>query len=240
MKPRRTADGFALGYTISMSPLLLRRLGLILVMLAFAFYVIFLAPAHDGPAAWRAAFASARNPAVSAIFGLLIVVTLLYWTQLYSDSLEQRIWAWPFALGMVAVGAFSLLAYLILRSPLSAPREKSTGRMFQLIKRRGYANLMLAAILGLLAWGVGEGDWLGFIREFRASGLVNMASVNLVLLILVFPVLLSDDFAHRGLTDESPLARIAMAVPLLGPALYLALRPDEVLAQPAKASSRRR
>ena len=57
----------------------------------------------------------------------------------------------------------------------------------------------------------------------------NVMSVDFLLLILLFPTLLRDDFTRRGLTDESLLARLALAVPLFGPAVYLVLRPHETV-----------
>lgn len=222
-----------------MSPLLVRRLALSSVLLVFAFYSLFLTPGREGPAAWRILLGSMRNPAVLAVFGLLVIETLMYWAQLSIDSVRQKIIAWPFAIAMMPIGALSLLAYLILRGTPAISDRRSIGLPFRLVASRRCACLLLAVLIALLALAVWQGDWLAFIRDFRTIGLINLATVNLVLLILLFPVLLPDDFDRRGLNEEGLLPRIAMAVPLLGPALYLALRPGEASSQPTRILNRR-
>jgi hypothetical protein len=49
-------------------------------------------------------------------------------------------------------------------------------------------------------------------------------SLDFCLLCLLFPLLLPDDLARRGLNDRRWFWSISL-VPLIGPAIYLAMRP---------------
>ena len=71
------------------------------------------------------------------------------------------------------------------------------------------------------------GDPADYVFWFRHSNFVHVMTVDLLVLTLLFPALLRDDMARRGVSDEDGLGRFALAVPLLGPAWYLLRRPAE-------------
>jgi len=108
-----------------LTPLLLRRSALSALLLADVLYAAFAAPKGDPPGNLFVSLAlgqgPARNPAVWGVFQLLGIVPLMYWALLFPDGRGQRVWAWPFALGMMALGALALLPYLILRRPYPDP-----------------------------------------------------------------------------------------------------------------------
>lgn len=129
---------------------------------------------------------------------------------------------------MMALGSFALLPYLALRRPYAAPVGGAPGwGAVRWFGGRPFGVFAALALAGLLVYGVGRGDFADYAHWFRVSSLVNTFTVDFVLLTLLFPALLRDDFARRGLREDTWLARIALALPLLGPALYLALRPAE-------------
>ena len=89
-----------------MTPLTVRRLGYGLLLLAYLFYAFKLAPPDNGhePSFLDLGLGRgpARNPAIWAVFNLLGIVPLMYWALMFPDGRGQRVWAWPFALGMMA------------------------------------------------------------------------------------------------------------------------------------------
>lgn len=218
-----------------LTPLVLRRLALSALLLADVLYAVYLAPKGNPPSSSQYGLfvtlalgqGPARNPAIWGVFQLLGIVPLLYWALLFPDGRGQRVWAWPFALGMMAFGAFSLLPYLILRRgyEVAVPGKKNLAvRWFGC---RPFAIFAVAALTVLLGIVIIAGNGMDYLFWFRRSNFVNVMTVDLVVLTLLFPILLRDDMARRSVSDDSTLGRIALGVPLLGPAYYLVRRPAE-------------
>lgn len=214
-----------------MTPLLFRRLGLALLLLADILYAVYLAPKGDPPGTSFLSLAlgqgAGRNPAVWAVFMLLGVVPLLYWALLFPDGRGQRVPAWPFALGMMAFGSFALLPYLILRRSYADPVSGSRSLIVRWFDGRPFAVFANLALLGLVVYAFGWGSLPDYVFWFRRSNFVHVMSVDFLLLLLLFPALLRDDMARRGVSEGDPLGRFALAVPLLGPAFYLLRRSQE-------------
>ena len=214
-----------------MTPLLLRRLAFSLLLAADIAYAAYLAPKGDPPGVSLRTLAlgqgPARNPAVWAVFQLLGVVPLMYWALMIPDGRGQKVWAWPFALGMMALGSFVLLPYLILRRPYPRPVPGPASLPVRWFGGRPFAVFVALALAGLLLYGVGRGDLADYAHWFRHSNFIHVMTVDFLLLTLLFPTLLRDDMARRHVSDEDPLGRFALAVPLLGPAWYLLRRPAE-------------
>ena len=208
-----------------------RRVGFGLLLLGYLAYAHFLAPHTDPPNGGFLDIAlgrgPGRNPAVWGVFQLLGVVPLMYWALLAPDSREQKVWAWPFALGMMAVGSFALLPYLIVRrsAPVASPGPRSLIEHW--FGGRPFAIFVAAALAALLFYITCWGNLAGFVTWFRVSNLIHLMTLDLLVLTLLFPALLRDDMARRGVSDESMLGRAALGVPLLGPMAYLVLRPGE-------------
>lgn len=216
-----------------LTPLVLRRLALSALLLADVLYAAFLAPKGDPPGNLFVMLAlgqgPARNPAIWGVFQLLGIVPLLYWALLFPDGCGQRVWAWPFAFGMMALGAFSLLPYLILRRPYKFLVPGARNLAVRWFAGRPFAVLVAAALIVLLVYIALWGNLAGYVFWFRHSNFVHVMTVDLLVLTLLFPTLLGDDMKRRGVSDESLLGRIALGVPLLGPAWYLVRRPAEPL-----------
>ncbi len=212
-------------------PLLVRRLLLLLLLIADILYAAFVAPKGDPPGNLFLELAlgqgPAKNPAVWGVFQLLGIVPLMYWALLFPDGRGQKVWAWPFSLGMMAFGAFSLLPYLILRRPYPNAVPGARNLAVRWFAGRPFAVFVAVALAALLAWILLFGSLANYVYWFRVSNFVHVMTVDLLVLTLLFPVLLRDDMARRGVSDESVLGRVALAVPLLGPAWYLVMRPGE-------------
>ncbi len=222
---------FRAGYKKALMPLLTRRLLFLALLIADVLYAAFVAPKGDPPGNLFLELAlgqgPARNPAVWGVFQLLGIVPLMYWALLVPDGRGQKVWAWPFALGMMAFGAFALLPYLILRRPYpdavpgarNGPVRWFAGRPFAV-----FAALALAALLVCIML---FGNLANYVYWFRVSNFVHVMTIDLLALTLLFPALLRDDMARRGVSEESALGRAALGLPLLGPAWYLVMRPGE-------------
>ena len=94
----------------------------------------------------------ARKPAVWGVFQLLGIVPLMYWALLFPDGRGQKVWAWPFALGMMAFGAFSLLPYLILRRPYPNAVPGARNLAVRWFAGRPFAVFAAVALVSLLVW----------------------------------------------------------------------------------------
>jgi len=211
--------------------LLVRRLLLLLLLAADLLYGLYLAPKGDPPGNLFVELAlghgPAKNPAVWGVFQLLGIVPLLYWALLFPDGRGQKVWAWPFALGMMAFGAFSLLPYLILRRPSPVAAVGARNLAVRWFAGRPFAVFAAGALVSLLMYITLFGNLADYVHWFRVSNFVHVMTTDLLVLILLFPTLLRDDMARRGVSDESVLGRVALALPLLGPAWYLVTRPEE-------------
>ena len=216
-----------------LTPLLLRRLALTVLLAADVLYAAHFAPKGDPPGNLFLELAlgqgPARNPAVWGVFQMLGIVPLMYWALLFPDGRGQRVWAWPFALGMMAFGSFALLPYLIVRRDYAQAVPGGTNLAVRWFGGRPFAVFTAAALLALLVTILIWGNLAGYVFWFRRSNFINVMTVDLLVLTLLFPTLLRDDMARRGVSDESTLGRIALGVPLLGPAYYLVRRPGETV-----------
>jgi hypothetical protein len=166
------------------------------------------------------------NPFIIALFNLMGIWPVIYSAVLLFDGRGQRIPAWPFVLGSFALGAFALLPYLALRKPNpSFLGEK--GWLLKLLDSRWLGLILLLATLFLLGYGIGQGDWADFLTQWRSSRFIHVMSLDFVALSLLFPIVLKDDLARRGLKNNFLFWAIAL-IPLIAPCWYLATRQEIV------------
>jgi hypothetical protein len=207
---------------------MVRRLGFAGLWLLFLGYATFLAPG-DGPETLdlivrlSTGQVAGINPAIVALFNLMGVLPLAYSCLLYADGRGQKIWAWPFAAGAFAVGAFALIPYLGLRQDNGGwigPKS----RTIRFWDSRYTAIVILTAAVGLVLYGVLSGDWADFGRQWQGSKFIHVMSLDFCLLSLLGSELVPDDMARRGLVDGR-LLTVVQWVPLFGLLIYLVVRP---------------
>lgn len=163
------------------------------------------------------------NPLIIALFNIMGIWPLIYSALVFIDGRQQKISAWPFAAGSFGVGAFALLPYLALRQP----NQEFTGSkdiFIRVLDSRWFGIALTLGTLVLLGFGLLKGDWGDFIQQWQTSRFIHVMSLDFCLLCLLFPALLGDDMARRGLKNAQLLWAIAL-VPLIGPLLYLCVRP---------------
>lgn len=205
-----------------------RTIGLGLLWLSFLVYSFVFAPPDDpqtldlvlrlSSGQWESI-----NPLVIALFNLMGVLPLIYCAVLFVDGRDQKLWALPFGIASFFLGAFALLPYLALRQPNpSFSGELNWG--LRILDSRWLGWGLIAIALLLLGWGLSEGSWPDFVQQWHSSRFINTMSLDFCLLSSLFPALLGDDMARRGLV--SPLLFWVVALtPLFGPLAYLCIRP---------------
>lgn len=166
------------------------------------------------------------NPLVIALFNIMGVLPMVYCAMLFVDGRGQKLWAFPFGLGAFFLGAFALLPYLAFRQPNpSFSGELNLG--LRILDSRWLGIALSAIALLLLGWGLSQGDWPNFVEQWHSSRFIHVMSLDFCLLSSLFPALLGDDMARRGLVSPLLFWLVALT-PLLGPLAYLCIRPPLV------------
>lgn len=206
-----------------------RKLGFGLLWVGVAIYAFFLAPPNQPDTFELIKNLSTGNwdginPLIIALFNIMGIWPMIYSALLFIDGREQKIPAWPFVTGSFGVGAFALLPYLALRQP-NPQFTGSKGIFLKVIDSRWLGIALLLGTSVLLGFGLLKGDWADFIEQWQSNRFIHVMSLDFCLLCLLFPSLLGDDMARRGLKN-SPLFWVVTLLPLVGPLLYLCLRPS--------------
>ncbi|HEY9605035.1 MAG TPA: DUF2834 domain-containing protein [Allocoleopsis sp.] len=205
-----------------------RKIGLGLLWVGLIIYAFFLAPPNQPDTFELIKNLSIGkwdgiNPLIIALFNIMGIWPFIYSCLVFIDGRQQKIPAWPFAAGSFGVGAFALLPYLALRQP----NQEFTGSKSLFLKVLDSRWLGVALTLGtlvLLGFGLLQGDWGDFIQQWQTNRFIHVMSLDFCLLCLLFPTLLGDDMARRGWKNSSLFWVVAL-LPLLGPVLYLCIRP---------------
>lgn len=217
-----------------------RKIGFWLVWLAFITYAFLLAP-PDRPDTLELIKNLATgqiagiNPLIVALFNIMGVMPMLYSCLLFIDGRMQKIPAWLFATASFVVGAFAIVPYLALREPNGSFVGKKNW-LLKLLDSRWLGLGLAIAALGLLFYGISQGDWSDFVQQWRSSRFIHVMSLDFCLLSLLFPALVRDDMARRGITDDRLFWAVAL-LPLLGAIGYLVLRPPLPETSDSTASS---
>ncbi len=205
-----------------------RKLGFGLLWMGFIAYAFLLAPPSQPNTAELIANLSTGkwegiNPLIIALFNLMGIWPLIYAGVVFADGRSQNIPAWLFSLISFGVGAFALLPYLALRQP--NPKFAGTKDiLLKILDSRWLGIALTLAAVILLGFGLLNGNWGDFIQQWQATRFIHVMSLDFCLLCVLFPALLGDDMARRGL-NNSPIFWVVTLVPLIGPLLYLCLRP---------------
>ncbi|MBF2017100.1 MAG: DUF2834 domain-containing protein [Rivularia sp. T60_A2020_040] len=162
------------------------------------------------------------NPIIISLFNLMGVFPLIYSCMVFIDGQGQKIPAWLFATFSFGVGAFALLPYLTLRSPNPNFVGKKNAFIKLLDSRITGIVLSIAAII-LVFYGLQAGNWSDFFQQWQTNRFIHVMSLDFCLLCLLFPALLGDDMAKRGMKN-SALFWLVTLVPLFGPLVYLSVR----------------
>ncbi len=164
------------------------------------------------------------NPAVITLFSAMGIWPMVYACVALIDGQGQRPPAWPFVVGCFALGAFALLPYLALRQPQAKFLGPKTA-LLRLVDARWLGAVLLVGAIAVLGLGLVQGDWAAFGQQWQTSRFIHVTGIDFCALWLLFPILLRDDLARRGLPQHPWIYAGVMALPLVGACLYLVLRP---------------
>lgn len=162
------------------------------------------------------------NPLVVALFNLMGILPIIYTCFLLFDGRSQKLPAWVFVTGSFAFGAFALLPYLIFRQP-SKVWQGEKNLLLKVLESPIIGIILTIATIGLLVWGISNGDWSDFIQQWHSSKFINVMSLDFCLLCLLFPVIVKDDLARRNI-DNPTIFWLITLIPLFGTLIYLCSR----------------
>ncbi|PSN79516.1 DUF2834 domain-containing protein [filamentous cyanobacterium CCP4] len=163
------------------------------------------------------------NPIVIALFNAMGIWPMVYAALALVDGAGQKLRAWPFVVVSFAVGAFALLPYLALRQP-NPSFDGSKSPLLRLLESRWLGAVLAAGAIALAAFALLNGNWPDFWQQWQTGRFIHVMSLDFCALWLLFPVLLKDDMARRGLSQPW-ITAAGLALPLVGACLYLTLRP---------------
>lgn len=162
------------------------------------------------------------NPLIIALFNIMGIWPLIYSCVLFMDGQGQKIPAWPFATLSFGVGAFAILPYLALRQPNPQFVGKKSG-LIKVLDSRITGLLLTLGAIALVSYGLSQGNWGDLIQQWQTSRFIHVMSLDFCLLSFLFPALLGDDMARRGMKNPAIFWGVSL-VPLFGPLFYLITR----------------
>jgi hypothetical protein len=200
-----------------------------LVWVAFVGYAFFLAPPDRSDNLQLIIDLSTGkwagiNPLVVALFNLMGILPMIYAALMLIDGKTQKLSAGLFSAASFAVGAFAILPYLALRESNSQPVGDRNG-IIKLVDSRWLGVFLSIGAIGLLGYGISQGDWMDFIQQWHDSRFIHVMSLDFCLLSLLLPVLIKDDIYRRNFSNPKSIELLSL-VPLFGGLIYLCIRPN--------------
>ncbi|KAK8939305.1 hypothetical protein KSP40_PGU004602 [Platanthera guangdongensis] len=157
---------------------------------------------------------------------------------------RSKVPVWPFLLLSFFGGAYALIPYFVLWKPPPPVIGEDEIRKWPLnfLESRLTAWFVFAAGTCLVAYaGLANGDtWAEFYQYFRESKFIHAMSLDFLLLSSFAPFWVYNDMTASKRVDKGLWFLPLSLVPLLGPALYVVLRPQladlptRVFTDPAK------
>eukprot|EP00877_Chromochloris_zofingiensis_P013454 jgi/Chrzof1/8362/Cz03g07180.t1 len=182
------------------------------------------------------------NAVFTALFNIMGIYPLIFAALLIPAARSNKLPAWPFVAVSFGLGCYALLPYMCLWSPktpqqqLPPPKEELEGwnRLFM----KGAETLVLPGLLllGSVYWvgqavAAGSGAWLDYLKLFDESRFVHATSIDFALFTALAPFWMSNDAEGRGWGPRQSLVPLLSLLPVVGPALYLVLRPKTDLSE---------
>lgn len=206
--------------------MMLNKIAFWLLWLGFGFYAFLIAPPSQPDTLELIQKLSTGeweniNPLIVSLFNLMGILPLIYSCLLLFDGRGQKLPAWLFSTLSFGVGGFAILPYLGWRQPNPIFYGKKN-LFLNILDSRILGIALTLGTIFLLIYGLKNGDWMDFIRQWQSSRFINVMSLDFCMLCLLFPTLLDDDMSRRGM-KKNFWYWVAL-VPLLGPLIYLSVR----------------
>ncbi|KAF8007250.1 hypothetical protein BT93_K1295 [Corymbia citriodora subsp. variegata] len=136
---------------------------------------------------------------------------------------------WPFTVLSFFGGVYALIPYFVLWKPPPPPVEEAELSRWPLnfLESKLTAGIVFLAGLGLITYAAvaGGAEWREFLQYFRESKLIHVTSIDFTLLSAFAPFWVYNDMSSRKWYEKGSWLLPLSAVPFLGPALYIILRP---------------
>ena len=175
--------------------------------------------------------ANTISPVFTALFNALGVLPAVYASLLLPGTkLQQKVPGLPFIVSSFALGFFGIGPYLGLRNRREKVLDSERGRGSIVFEFKGTSLLLLGFSLYLTYFAatgvyVGTGDRIAdFLQLFSTQRLVHVSTIDFTILSLAMADPLSEDMKRRGWMG--PSAPVVCALPVIGPCMYLLLRPS--------------
>jgi hypothetical protein len=215
-----------------------RRIVLGVIWISFVAYTLWLAPL-DHTDTWSLArkLLTLRwndlNAYIPAIFSLMGVWPMIYACLMFADGRMQPFRSWPYFVGANFTGVICLLPYLLLRQR-NQDFDGQKDPLLQALDRRSTGVTLFVTAIACIVYAVAFGDWADYVQQFQTQPFVHLISIDFGLMGLIFPItsLLDDDMLRRHVYSTRLFWLIAL-IPLLGPLVYLCVRPPLPETQPA-------
>jgi hypothetical protein len=160
----------------------------------------------------------------------------------------EQVPLWPFLSLSFGVGIFALYPYLCLWQPQSdrdlqsppAPEELETGFgrfAMRALESRWLPVLNLVGASGLLYYACTAGipAWNAYFHLFDESKFVHVMTLDFCALTVLQPYFMNNDAQKRGWASRGAGVPILSLLPVVGPLIYLLMRP---VAQRAPAAAK--
>jgi len=203
------------------------RLVYALLWLALLGYALLLSPpvapeTADQVLAMLRLDTATADPLAIAVFNLLGVLPAAFMALVLFDTGRPN--PWPFALGAYVLGGLVLLPYLALRDT-QAPLAARAGTFARIIGSRTAGAVLLLMAVGLLGFGLVAGSPTAYLAQIHGSKFIAVMTADLLALTAALHLAAATDRRRRAIRLDRPFA-VAVHMPLLGPLLYLARRPQ--------------
>jgi hypothetical protein len=163
----------------------------------------------------------------AGIFNSLGVLPAIYASLLLPGSKDQRVPALPFVLGSFAFGFFSVGPYLALRNKNFDVTNATRGRGSGAFESKISAILLLTFSCWLFFYSLTTGDLgaacQGYQDLFWSQRIVHVSTLDALLLSAIVVDPMSEDMTRRNYTNIP--AWVFALLPIIGPTVYLLLRP---------------
>ncbi|CAK8567021.1 unnamed protein product [Lathyrus sativus] len=145
-------------------------------------------------------------------------------------SSKSKVPVWPFLSLSFFGGMYALLPYFVLWKPPPPPVEEAELKTWPLnfLESKLTASILLASGIGLVIYAglAGEEVWKEFYQYCRGSKFIHIMSIDFTLLSTLAPFWVYNDMTARKWFDKGSWLLPVSLIPLLGPALYILLRPS--------------
>ncbi|XP_058787216.1 uncharacterized protein LOC131661629 [Vicia villosa] len=153
-------------------------------------------------------------------------------------SSKSNVPVWPFLSLSFFGGIYALLPYFVLWKPPPPAVEEAELKTWPLnfLESKVTASILLAIGLGLIVYAslAGEDVWKEFYQYCRGSKFIHLMSIDFTLLSTLAPFWVYNDMTARKWFDKGSWLLPVSLIPLLGPALYILLRPSLSTSTPAE------